>query len=128
MCTFVYIEVLVLLLNCTASQLYKWWTFLCSCLNKNIMAYIKCLLLLLLVPLACSVCVQKSCPIGSFCPNGANCDDTNLCVEQCNAKNQQGNWSSGNCEAGIACIQLHLSQLHRYTVLVFACSCLIAYN
>ena len=66
------------------------------------MAYIKYLLLPLLVSLAHSVCIQKSCPIGRFCPNEANCDgNVDLCAELCNTKNQQGNWSSGNCEQGM---------------------------
>ena len=59
------------------------------------------LLLILSVSLARAVCVQKSCPLGTFCPVGTNCSsDASLCVAQCNLKNSQGNWSSGNCELG----------------------------
>jgi len=73
------------------------------------MAYIKYLLLSLLVSLACSVCVQKSCPIGKFCSNKDNCDgNTDLCVELCATKNQQGNWSSGNCEQGMQTLMFYM--------------------
>ena len=47
------------------------------------------------------VCMQKSCPLGTFCPIEANCNsNTSLCVVECSPRTTQGNWSSGNCEHG----------------------------
>ena len=58
-------------------------------------------LILSLISLSCAVCMQKSCPLGMFCPVNTNCSSgTSLCVAECNLKNSQGNWSSGNCELG----------------------------
>ena len=47
---------------------------------------------------------MKSCPIGMFCPIGANCtNNATLCVVMCPTESdimQQGNYVTGNCERG----------------------------
>lgn len=51
--------------------------------------------------IASDVCVQKSCPLGTFCPIETDCSsNTSMCVAECSLKTTQGNWSSGNCEHG----------------------------
>jgi len=61
-----------------------------------------CFGLLLLVSLTCSVCVQRSCPLGQFCSVGINCTyNASGCVAVCPTDTNrmvQGNWETGNCE------------------------------
>ena len=76
-----------------------YWSWIYKMDFSNLFVFL--LLLLSLLSLSYSLCVQKSCPLGMFCPIEANCNNnTNLCVAECDLRTTQGNWSSGNCENG----------------------------
>ena len=49
-------------------------------------------------------CLERSCPLGKFCPVSTNCaTNTSMCVVECPTESNimvRGNWTSGNCETG----------------------------
>ena len=71
------------------------------------LVHIVLILLCMLLGYSASVrqrCLERSCPLGKFCPVSTNCTaDTSMCVVECPTERNimvQGNWTTGNCETG----------------------------